>query len=442
MQWASRLAIAAAIVIAGACGGSKSANNGAPSPDGGGVDATDTEAGATGDDSGSDADADVYPAAHAPLPLFTNFGGGVLANPKIVTVTFLGNTSRDAIRTFDDQLIAGTWWTSVTQGYGVGAATGGIYVEVPDTVSNTMIDDSQLPGMISQWIASGAAPAPDANTLYIIYFPSTTTITLEGSVSCNAFGAYHNSGQVGLEASTSDTPYAVIPDCGDGMPGLTTSASHETIEASTNPHPETHPAWYGYNDAWFKDGGGSGGQGEVADVCQRAGYVTDSYGNLLVRSWVDQAAMAGLDPCQPEAAGEIFFSDAVPTQVAASTTTGGTTSGGYIVMKQGETKTIDTVVFSDAPLPSDLALSVGARGYGTVGALGTGITTTLSSTTGHNGEHVTLTITVAADTPAEDYPTNENSTGIVRATLTGTSADGGTTSSHHDWPFILRVQEM
>jgi hypothetical protein len=408
-----------------------------------------------GDDGGSDAegpDNGPWPAAHAAMPVFTNLGGAVLSAPKIVTVTFLGNANRDAIRTFDDQLISGPWWTAVTQGYGVGAATGGIYVELPDTVSNTTIDDSQFPGLITGWIQSGAMPPPDANTLYVMYFPASTTITLQPyGASCVGYGAYHSDGPIsvaggamGPDGGALDTAYAVIPDCGQGMPGLTTSASHEIIEASTDPHPNTVPAWYGYNDAWFKMGGSAGGQGEVADVCERNGYVTDGFGNLLSRSWVDTAALASHDPCQPETPGEVFFSCAVPTQVAGSTTAGGTTSSGYILMKQGETKTIDSVIFSDAQLPEDVQLTVGLRGHsGTLGSIGGGITMTLSPTSGHNGMHVALTIAVPSTALAEDYPNASNGTAIVRATLNtaATSADAAPTSVHHDWPFIVRVQQ-
>ncbi len=51
--------------------------------------------------------------------------------------------------------------------------------------------------------------------------------------------------------------------------------------------------------------------------------------------------------------------------------------------------------------------------------------------------HVTLTIQVGASVPAEDYPA------IVRATLNTapTSADAAPTSTHHDWPIIVRVHE-
>ncbi len=441
MQWVSRLTIAAAIAIAGACGGSKASNDAPPAPEGGVSDAND-EVSATGDDAESDAeppDDGPWPAAHFPMPLFVNQGGVVLSSPKVITVTFVGNANRDALRAFDAQLLTDPWWGLVTQGYGVGAATGGVYVELPDTVSNTTIDDSALQPMIAEWVATGALPPPDADTVYMMFFPSSTTITLDGGASCQAFGGYHNSGPVALEAGMVDTAYAVIPDCGGGMEEFTVDVSHELIEAATDPHPETGTAWYGYNDAWFTSPGQTGGQGEVADVCERYGYVDDASGNVLSRAWSNTAATASVDPCQPETPGENFFAVAVPTSTEPSKTIGGTTSGGYLVIKQGQTQTIDSIIFSDAQLPSDLQLSVGARAKGssTLGAITTGVTASLSPTAGHNGMHVTLTIQVGASVPAEDYPA------IVRATLNTapTSADAAPTSTHHDWPIIVRVHE-
>jgi hypothetical protein len=441
-SWVARLTVAIAIGIAGACGGSKSTqNNVQPSDDGGASDAPVETAVMGDDDAGSDAeppDNGPWPAAHFPMPQFINLGGKVLASPRIITVTFVGNANRDALRMFDDQILIDPWWGLVTQGYGIGAATGGVYIELPDTVSNTTLDDTNdIQPMIAGWVASGALPAPDSNSLYMIYFPSTTTITLQGETSCNYFGAYHNSGPVALEAGTLDTAYAIMPDCGDGLPEITLSASHELIEASTDPHPETGTAWYGYNDAWFAMQGQTGGQGEVADVCQSSRYVTDTAGNYLSRSWSNVAAMASQDPCQPETPGENFFAIAVPTQNEASKTVSGMTSGGYIPMKQGQTQTIDSVIFSDAQLPSDVQLTVGTKGHGTLGPLGGGITATLSPTAGHNGMHVALTIQVPMTTPSTDYPA------IVRATLAtaAMSADAAPTSTHHDWPIIIRVHE-
>lgn len=427
MGSAGRLSVTLALLVVAACGASTSKDNstGQTWSDDAGVDAGAADG--AGDAYVEPPDDGPWPAPHYPMPMVANLGGKLLASPQVVTVTFVGNANKAALQAFDDSLVQANnpWWTAVTAGYGVGPGTGGVYVELPDTVSNTTIDDgTQLQPMIAQWVASGALPAPNANSIYVIYFPASTTITLMGSTSCSAFGAYHNSTTIPLEAGTVDSAYAVIPDCNQGMAELTDSASHELIEAATDPHPMSGPTWYGTNFAWWPIYGSNGTQsgGEVADLCERYAPVSDTGGNAVARAWVNQAAAASHDPCQPTPSGEIFYAAAVPTQVIKARD-----SDGYVIVKPGASTTLDVVVFSEAKLPNDVALSVGTRQRGTtaLGPIATGITATLSPTTGHNGVHVQLAIQVAAGTTAGDYPF------VVRAALGA--------SDHHDWPAIVHV---
>ncbi len=455
MKWLSPITIAAAIALAAACGSSKSSNSGSPSPDAGAVgddDAAVIEA-STGDGAAEAApeppDDGPWPASHFPLPLMVNQGGTVLAAPNIVTVTFAGNPDTAAVQTFDDTFAEGTtWWKAVSAGYGIGAATTGGHYVLPDTVSNTSLDDDQgqIGQLVTQAVASGALPMPDANTVFVLFFPSTTTITLQGGQNCSSFGAYHDSVDLTTEGGMLQVVYAVIANCpaagatDQTMAETTDDVSHEVIEASTDPHSATGTAtWSGYNDAWFRAPAAPGTVPppsllEVADVCQRNGAVTDTMGNVLARSWVNAAAMASSDPCQPEAPGEIFYSVAVPTTTAPSEMVGVPASEGYIVVKRGTTTTVDSVIFSEAKLPNDVEVSVGVRGaQGTTAlnpAIATGITTAVTPTAGHNGMHVALTITVASTATVGDYG---NATKVaVRAALSSTD--------HHDWPFIIRVQ--
>src|SRR5438876_873632 len=80
--------------------------------------------------------------AYDALPLLRNFGGPIMANVKVVTVTFAGDTTRDAKRLFDDTIVQSTWWTAAVGEYGVGRGSSGGYVELPDTVSNKTIDNT------------------------------------------------------------------------------------------------------------------------------------------------------------------------------------------------------------------------------------------------------------------------------------------------------------
>ncbi|HEY6460374.1 MAG TPA: hypothetical protein VIY73_09490 [Polyangiaceae bacterium] len=442
-------AIAAAIALVAACGGSGSGKSGdSPTTDAGTSDVAsqgtgnDTgappapEAGtdAAEEEAGEPADEGPWPADHYAIPLMTNSGGTVLAAPQIVSVNFVGNVDRDALRTFDDQFAEGTpWWSAVTNGYSIGAATGGQHYELPDTVSNTTLDDDNLDifNLIVGWVASGAVPEPTENTIFVIFFPVSTTITFEGSASCQAFAGYHSQVVVPTEGGYVTATYAVIPNCpqtgtDQPMADTTFATSHEVIEAATDPHGAS-PAWGGYNLAWFRQGK-TPVILEVADACENYAPVTDTFGNTLTRSWVNAAAKLSSDPCQPELPGEVFYDLAVPTTTETPSTPGYPKSDGYIVVPAGSTQTIDATFFSEAKLPNDAQISVGARSHGQTSlnpTIATGVTASVTPTAAHNGMHVTLTITAASTAVSGDYNASALST-----LKTGDS---------HSWPFIVRI---
>ena len=422
-----------------ACGGTTDPGGGAAPADGG---ANANDAGTTPRaDAGQSADAappppdgsDVYPADHYPLPTMKNYGGPVMTDMKIITVTFVGDANRDEKRAFDDMILATPWWDSVTRGYGIHRGSGGGYVELPDTVSNQTIDnDTQLIPMLQKLVTDGKLPAPDANTIYAVYFPQSTTIALEGMSSCQGYGAYHDYAHFTVAGKDVMGAFAVLPDCGNGLSSGATS--HELIEAATDPHPFTslHPpdafSFYLYNDAWAPAGGY-----EVADMCEGLKGATEgSY--KVARSWVNAAALESKDPCQPSDPSLLYFNASVETEVVTGLhdPTGGPDydGGGFVIVKAGATKTANVVVFSEAKLPHDLSLVVGkpaSRSDPTqVSAIATGVDATLSQTTARNGTHLTLTITTDATTQPGDYKF------VVRAILEQ--------NDYHSWPVVLRVQ--
>jgi hypothetical protein len=439
----SPLVIATAFGTLAACGGSTDSGGGSgvPGADAGGSPSLDS--GATPhDDAGTSSDAtspppdasDTYPAAHYPLPTMTNHGGPVMTDMKIITVTFVGDAKRDEKRTFDDTITKTAWWDAVTRGYGIHRGSGGGYVELPDTVSNQTLDnDTQLIPMLQKLVTDGKLPAPDANTIYALYFPQSTTIQLLGMSSCQTFGAYHDYTHFTAGGQDVLGAFAVMPDCGNGFSAG--AASHEFIEAATDPHPfttKTPPdpfSFYLYNDAWCPAGGY-----EVADMCE--GQKGAPEGNYTVaRSWVNAAALESKDPCQPSDPALVFFGAAVETEVVTGLhdPTGGPDydADGFLVVKAGATKTANVVVFSEAKLAHDVSLVVGKRKANTsdptvLDPIAAGVDAKLTQTTAHNGAHVTLTITTSASTPPGDYRF------VVRAILE--------TTDYHSWPVVLRVK--
>src|SRR6185295_18397735 len=105
-------------------------------------------------------------------------------------------------------------------------------------VDSSRGETSSIQDMIKARIADGTFPVPTSETLYALYFPAATKITLDGESSCRSFGAYHNTVKVVPPGAAADStpisvPYAIMPRCQGGERSLTISASHEFTEAAT-----------------------------------------------------------------------------------------------------------------------------------------------------------------------------------------------------------------
>jgi len=132
--------------------------------------------------------------AGAPLhpPYVASSGGPTIANPEFVAITFNGDDNRDAIEDFIGSVGCTDYWRSIVRDYGINDGWMVGTAHLKDTPPAT-IDDTQIGAFIRAKIASNELPAYVPNkTLYVIYYPETTDITLEGLHSCNGFGGYHN----------------------------------------------------------------------------------------------------------------------------------------------------------------------------------------------------------------------------------------------------------
>lgn len=378
-------------------------------------------------------DPDVYPAKHHPMPLARNAAGGpVLYAPEIVTITFAGDAMRDELRTFDDALVTLDWWRAVAHPYGIDPGRTAGYVELPDTVSGKTLDNqADVMPFIQKLVLAGTLPAPTTQTLYVFYFPASTTLTLNGDVSCRGLGGFHDSvpvKRVPGGATVADVAYAILPRCTTSRDDLTYAASHEIIEAATDPHASEagNTTWYLLDNIAWSGAGGA----EVADMCMAKTRFAAS-GYALTRSWSNEAAGASHDPCQPSDPGILFYGAALDTESAnVVDQAGARRSDGYVSLARGETKTVYATVFSEAKLPAELSLVVGKRTAsadpGSVAPITKGVDAQLSRRTAHNGQVVALTLTAAADASAGDHPF------VVRSVLSPTD--------YHSWPAILRVE--
>ena len=387
-------------------------------------------------------DPNKYPSQHAPLPQLVNHGGPLLDKPHVVTVSFAGDPSRNQYRAFDDAIIVSGWWTKVMTGFGVSAGTGGVYVELPNTLpTTTAFSDDDIRALIKAKIADLTLPAPDNETLYVMYFPPGVTLTKGNGEGCQVWGGYHAA--VGVlppgDAGGFDAAYAVIPHCKfpsdptQNFIQTTVTVSHEIAEAASDPlvlvdGAPGEPAFdLDSNDAWVPDYY-AGGYPENGDMCGDLAdyFVEGSYS--VQRIWSNAAALVDDNPCAPSPAGQIYFAAAPRTKPQLIS---GRKVDGYVIMPRGTSLDIVVDVFSKAALPHDLKLMTGKNNTqftngNIIDKIPNGITATLAKTTAHNGNGVIMTIAVPANATPGDTRFQ------VRALLE--------TSNYNDWPLIVHVK--
>ena len=370
-----------------ACGGSVSGT-----PDSGGDDAgQQPDTAQPAEDAGPDVDNGVvsttYPAFKVDAPQVVTGGGPTLAAPKLVPVYFANDDTAFTAKltTFMSKLGDSAFWLPAVGEYGVGKITSTAPIQLADNAPAS-IDDADIQTWIAAKITDQTLPAPDANTIYAIYYPDGTTVTLgQNGTSCQDFGAYHDNITYN---GTTDVSYAVMPRCSGWGPSTmdttTSAASHEFIEASTDPFPQTNMAYSQVDDnhiLWeFVLGGG-----ETGDMCAqfKSSYVTPSdLGFQVQRSWSNANAKAGHDPCQPADTTPYF--NAMPVLTDKIDIGGGTTKGVHIPV--GSSGTIEVDLFSDADTGGPWTVS--ASDTSGAGA----ISFAWDRTTGQNGEKLHLTI--------------------------------------------------
>jgi hypothetical protein len=237
-------------------------------------------------------------------PNMVYFGGPVLANVQVVPV-FYGPLVNSQVITSMPQFYAditssnSTYWPwlceydTPSQHIGFGTATAGYVLSgVATTVKLTRTSDAALQTLLVQQVAMGVLPPPNSNTIYMVHFPPFVQLTGPGGngASCIAFCAYHNS----FVSGTNVYVYAAIMDtfsggcsagCGGNSTGLanqTDVASHELIEAVTDPYVGLDTgANYAYPCGW-----GDNNCGELADICADNG--PGDTVTVSGRSWVVQ----------------------------------------------------------------------------------------------------------------------------------------------------------
>lgn len=227
---------------------------------------------------------DVLAVVNAPpaSPHLTYRNGPLLTSAQVITV-FWGLAwqqqplAQDATRLkqfFDAILVsplidALAEYSVPGQSIGHGARTASATLTSTDPGSS--VTDAAIQSFLQQeTVAGGSLPAPTSQTLYIVFLPPGTAVSMGGGRSCLAFCGYHDT--VNGEIFYAVLPYPNCSGCLGGMAAFdaqTVTASHELCEAITDPVPGT---------GWYDDT-----NGEIGDIC--AWQTTTVAGYTVQKEW-------------------------------------------------------------------------------------------------------------------------------------------------------------
>jgi hypothetical protein len=401
-------------------------------------------------------------AAHPTLPIVENLGGPVLTNMVATAVTF-GDTYTNKVSDLDafiDTVGSQPWWSATTSQYAVNAFTTAPPIQLTE-LAGTVLSDSEIQTWLANKVQTGAPGFADATSsdLFVLFYASTTTIfdgssaseDAGGAQSCVAFGAYHSAAPVTSEdGGAFYLSYAVVPECvptaaeldAGATPLLsetTLAASHEMVEAATDPEPDQAPAWLGtitaiedrlYTDpwaAWSMSILGSWGELELADMCE--GFASSllnppGFAYTVQRTWSNAAVRSlSMDPCAPYQNGEVAYFLAQPVfdpnfaqdeaaippvylpEVTFTNPYGIITRTQGVTIPVGQSATIPLVLWSQAPIADPWTVDVYDPFVGPPPAVSPNLTFSLDKTTGNNGDVLHLTITsVAVDATFGGHP--------------------------------------
>jgi hypothetical protein len=331
-------------------------------------------------------------APHSPMPTVLDQRGRILNNPKVITLTYSSDSFSSSLQQFVFHYIGSATWNSQVSEYGIGPGTAPT-AYVFGNSAPAKIDDTGVQSWLSSLLNSGTHPIgiADPEIIYMIFYPSGTTVT-DGSLnSCQDFAGYHNEY---VDAGTGvKISYAVVPRCsGDTLADATVTASHELVETVTDPDNDVL-GYYGVGSdytIWTTLSLGS----EVGDMCQlyASSVVTPgALGYSIQRTWSNANALAGLDPCGPMNSGEVYYnaSPVLPDTVTYTDPSDNSTQVSKgISIPVGSSKTIELDLYSSAPTSAPWTVSAFEVNNGT------DLSFSFNKTTGQNGDKILLTITV------------------------------------------------
>lgn len=240
---------------------------------------------------------DLAPWVHPPMPQLAAGSGKVLDHVNLVTITYPTTDNVLSAEAFGDYVFSSDWLHAVGDEYGIKGGKHLAKVELVEAAPKT-ISDGAIKAFLRAKIMDKTLPSPldHDQMLYMIYFPLNTAINSGTEEVCSQFGGYHGEANYVEGNVSKQFCYAVIGECAGTTGEQTITASHELIEAMTDPFPYTAHGYgldVGVDDPWELENGQ-----EVGDMCEYEDSVADG-GFEVTKSWSNKAAAMGLDPCVP-----------------------------------------------------------------------------------------------------------------------------------------------
>lgn len=325
----------------------------------------------------------------------------MMASVRVVPVFFPNDPQQPMLLDYLAKLAASPTWAQQVSEYGVGPISVAAPVTIP-TAPNADVTDadvqafltSSLDGSHAEWGPTDSATL--ATSVYLLFYPSTTTITMGSDTSCNAFVGYHN-------RTAGGAIYAPVVEC--AVPQVPNEplvvAHHELLEAATDPQVDSARAYHDIDVAhifWSLPAQGA----EVGDLCQavRAGRVLDpSLGYSIPRGW-SNASMKGFhDPCLPVVPNTPYFAaiprfdEDVPFNDSGMQVT---TKG--LSLHVGQAVTVDVDFLSDGPTGGPWTIIADDALHARLG-FPQAVSLSLDKASGENGTKVHLTVTAIATNP-------------------------------------------
>ena len=251
------------------------------------------------------------------LPRIEDRGGPFLRHPRVVAITFEGDDVEvvSRLERFGKEITRTPWWRAATEGYCrnggdcIGEGQVGAHVRLEEALPDR-VHAVDIAALLTRETKRGRFDPLSPETLLLVYLPPGVTL-FDAFVSRYCGGrprAFHRA----LRLGKTTIPYAVMPRCGSEAE-LTAAASHEIVEATTNPD----PARRGFAFVPSSSNLGFTAAGvEPVDPCgliTMDRHWTSESGFTVQRVWSNRAAAQGHDPCVP-AIPETTYVALVPHQ--------------------------------------------------------------------------------------------------------------------------------